>query len=163
MNRYILTCLLLTGSFLNSWGQLRATRQALVNGGNVISNSQLSMSVSLGEMATQTLKGPTLTLTQGFQQPATLVSSSIRPEGVPTTTYALFPNPTSSHAWLEVMGEFSKPEIFLTDVLGRPVARAQGEGPGRFYMDLRALPSGLYLVHVVQGATTRKVLRIRRN
>jgi hypothetical protein len=148
--------------------QLSLERQVLATGGKLLTGTTLITSATLGEAATLTLKSQNLTLTQGFQQPSTLIGTPIAETLTAESTMTVFPNPTSGEVSIWVEGNQEKHlNISLTDMLGRPVAREvtvlEGEGRQRFILDLTSLPSGLYLVSFFSGnGEFREVVKVEK-
>ncbi|MDB4286326.1 T9SS type A sorting domain-containing protein [bacterium] len=138
-------------SFLPVQAQLSLERQVLAAGGDVMRGNTLVTSATLGETATLTLSSQNLTLTQGFQQPWTLVGTPVEETLRSESFTAVYPNPTSGEVTVDINGISDEDvHILLTDILGRPVAEEihvyKGEDLRRCTLDLTSLPSGFYLV-----------------
>jgi hypothetical protein len=107
-----------------SHGQISMAPSVIGAGGGYAENEDISLSWTLGELATSTLTGGDLMLTQGFQQPFTL-GTGVRPPAA-DWLISVYPNPLSEK--LRIRFDIESPEEFLLeiqDVTGRLIRQIQ--------------------------------------
>lgn len=150
MLKIILSILWLSGCYLLSAQSLE--RQVLGTIGGYWEGSQVHLSYTGGEVATETLSG-TITLTQGFQQTTEDEITAIDPIKLIAVDYRLFPNPTAGPTHL-VLSSDQPLQLHwaLVDGLGRtlrqsatPVSLIGGQ-ESEVGLDLSDLPAGIYHV-----------------
>ncbi len=122
-------------------------RQAIASAGNTLTNGNISLDFTIGEVAVTTLTTSDLILTQGFHQ-GELMTTSV--DGLPVSvTYKIYPNPTKDKLWLEMTGEALDFYVLLYNELGQPLSvtkrHVQGIGQWQGNFDLSKLSAGLYL------------------
>ncbi|MFK7925665.1 MAG: hypothetical protein AB8H47_27190 [Bacteroidia bacterium] len=150
MSKIIICMLWLSGAYLLSAQSLE--RQVLGTVGGYFEGSQVHLSYTGGEVATETLSG-TLTLTQGFQQATEDEITAIDPTQLVAVDYRLFPNPTEGPTHLVLSSDQSlQLHWSLVDGLGRtlrqsatPVSLVAGQ-EREVDLDLSDLPAGIYHV-----------------
>lgn len=133
-------------------------------GGN-LSNANVSLSFTAGEVAVTTLQGTSLILTQGFQQPFELdVAGAVNDLSVNWTVQA-YPNPVFDY--LTIRFELDKPiEIIIdvTDILGRTqiLMNRSMITPGETReLDFTGLSNGIYIMHLTTpDRKTRQTFKI---
>ncbi|NOY38018.1 MAG: T9SS type A sorting domain-containing protein, partial [Chlorobi bacterium] len=130
--------------------------------GAYLSNGNVSVSFTLGEVAVTTLRGSNLILTQGFQQPFELdVGTAVQNLPVNWAVEA-YPNPVTEY--LNIRFSLEKEEDFIlqvTDLSGRKliVKRLFRVAPGQVeQLDLTGFSPGIYLVSVT--SSDRKIMRM---
>lgn len=105
------------------------------------------MSYSVGESIIQTGSNPTITLTQGFQQPDELLGTFTDPF-LGTLDFRLYPSPTLGDLVLEV--DSDQPmhlEVVFSDMRGRQVGPSvnwQVHGVSQRQLDVRHFAAGTY-------------------
>ena len=135
--------------------------QAVNSGGTFHQNATGSISWSLGEVATQTLKAGDYIITQGFQQSKLTLTSVFERPGYISLVKA-YPNPTSDFIYLEVDGEVNDLNYAVYDMNGKLLASGQfEENPTR--VSFANFGSGLYFVRITKGNLEVKTLRVVKN
>ena len=103
-----------------------------------------------------------------FRGPRFVLWFQQRPTGTANAALAanlrLYPNPPTSTATVELAGATGPVELTLTNVLGQVLLRRTATpraGALRELLDLRELPTGVYLLHVgtATGYATQRLLR----
>lgn len=141
-------CLLCLGGL---FGQLQIERQVIASAGNYTIADSLSLSSTLGEVATLTYSGDDVQLTQGFQQTRQVISTTIElGSGVGVD---LYPNPARGFATLQIETPSNLDLRFdLVDISGRLISSQEQQLEAATYrhtIDLSNLPSGTYFVKIV--------------
>lgn len=115
-----------------------------------------SLDWTLGEVVVETFSQTPYILTQGFHQPDLGIVSSWHDPDIQVDIKA-FPNPTSD--WITVETNDGLPRsVEMIDLTGRLLFRAPLYDNQSLY--LGDLPSGLYLLRVLDGKKIIKVFRI---
>lgn len=124
------------------------------------SNEQLSFTV--GETVIATGSGPSIILTQGFQQPDRLFPDFVHPLGR-ETTFELYPNPAKQSLTLELNTSMAfKLLISFTDMRGRSVLKEQSllvQNQTATDFDVSTLASGAYvmILRLEDGTASRSI------
>ena len=149
MKTRIITIVLLAIAFSLSAQQL--TRTVVSSGGSYLSVGGYTLSATVGEIAVTTLRSENHILTQGFQQPDTIIKVGIKETGLDWSITA-YPNPVSR--FLSIRFDVAEPldlNIEIMDIAGRKQMIRE-----RYYVtrgdvetfDLSGLSRGVYLVRI---------------
>ena len=127
-------------------------QSTLSSQGDVSYGKTMSLSWTLGELATATLATESGFLTEGVQQPLLqIVSISTEEEGfTPTFRVAVLPNPVQDQLNVEIT-PFQEIifSMHLYDANGKIVFKKRNEEKSqRSSIDMSALASGLYFLHI---------------
>lgn len=126
-------------------------RSVIGVGGYSLVKENVVLSFTIGETAVSTLSGPTLIVTEGFQQPGIQKLISGIDEIIFINGLQVYPNPTPDLLHLGIpVDDPLKISAALFDMLGKKVfATDQLELIGNQYqLDLTGLPTGVYLLAV---------------
>ncbi len=150
MKKYIFW-ILLSGVFQSTAQSL--DRTVVASGGTFSQGTGISLSSTVGEIATSTLTAATSILTQGFQQPDGLFVGIVD-AGTGKLSYLAFPNPVHSELTLELnSSKNSELVITLHDMLGRivspPLSQILNAGEAiRVQIDVAHLIPAMYFVRI---------------
>jgi hypothetical protein len=73
-------------------------------------------------------------------------------EAIPNPTFAMFPNPAKEYSYLTFNSGTNR-KISLLDLTGKVLYRTDTNA-NSFQLSLMGVPSGLYLVEVIEGGST---------
>ncbi len=123
----------------------------VASAGDYFTNGTISVSWTLGEVATETIGNGTYTLTQGFQQPNYLVTAVPKYLN-PKFEVSLFPNPVIDMAKLTIKGnENFDLQVNLYDAIGRELFTSKvTAGVAEKEIDMSTYRAGIYFVKVSQ-------------
>ena len=136
----------------------------LAPAGQHISSSTLHMSYTLGEVQIATLSKSGFVLTQGFHQPrANLrITGLVDPE---SSNLRLYPVPAHQQVTLEYdpgTGMAFQTAI-VYNLVGQPLLRFELKaGITRQELDISSLPSGVYLMQLIEEPDRLAILRFQR-
>ena len=134
--------------------------------GDYFSNGTISISWTLGEVATETIGNGTYTLTQGFQQPNYLITAVPKYLN-PKFEVTLYPNPTTDNVKLTLKGnENFDLLVSLYDAIGRELLSSKvTAGTAEKDIDMTSYRAGIYFVKVAQtngeGLKTIQVAKVK--
>jgi len=135
--------------------------QAVVSGGAYHQGSAGSISWSLGEVTTETLKAGDYIITQGFQQ-GRLGLTSVKEIPNLDFTISAYPNPTHDHINIEIIGEITNMHYAVFDINGRAVKSGEIiENPTQ--ISFSDMSSAIYFVRIMQNGQELKTLRVVKN
>lgn len=137
---------------------LLEAQQVVATQGSTFSNSNGTMSFTIGEGVAQTLTTDSKTLTQGFQQSGITVSllSDLDP-GFQITAY---PNPASDILNLKIIREdLGDLQYVVFDLNGIMLVQKKVEAP-ETPIDLKQLAKGMYIIKIREGVTELKSFKI---
>ncbi len=119
---FLFVCILFMITGINA--QVILTPSVISSGGGYGENGNISISWTLGELAVTTLKGESMLLTQGFQQPFD-IGDGIRKDEV-SWDISVYPNPVKDELRIrfniENAGDFL---LEIQDVAGRLIRQEQ--------------------------------------
>lgn len=127
------------------------SRFAIVPYGDFSSNSNVSLSSTLGEVMIKTFTSETLILTQGFQQPLIIsdVGITMVEDGRGIRTY---PNPVLNELQIEITLNVPEDLIFeVFDVIGNRILLKKYDYPGNSFdykMDMSGIETGIYILRI---------------
>lgn len=150
------------GLILTSSQMLMAQElQAVVSGGAYHQGSAGSISWSLGEVATETLKAGDYIITQGFQQ-GRLGLTSVKETPNLDVTISAYPNPTHDYINIEIIGEITNMHYAVFDINGRAVKSGEIiESPTQ--VQFNEMGSAIYFIRIMQHGQELKTLRVVKN
>jgi hypothetical protein len=138
----------------------------VASAGDYFSNGTISISWTLGEVATETIGNGTYTLTQGFQQPDYLVTAVPKYLN-PKFEVTLYPNPATDIVKLTIKGnENFDLLVNLYDAIGRELLTSKVlAGVSEKDIDMSAYRAGIYFVKISQtngeGLKTIQVAKVK--
>ncbi|MDX9848106.1 MAG: T9SS type A sorting domain-containing protein [Tenuifilaceae bacterium] len=133
-------------------------QEVVVSAGSFSKNSSASISWSLGELVTHTLKTNENIITQGFQQTKLTVTSVDEIPGIRMIVSA-FPNPVQENINLKVDGEIDYLKYVVYDLNGRMLHQ------GAFDSNPMVVPfyeykSGIYFIRIVMAGAEIQTFKI---
>lgn len=138
----------------------------VASAGDYFSNGTVSISWTLGEVATETIGNGTYTLTQGFQQPNYLITAV--PKYVnPKFEVTLYPNPTADNVKLTLKGNDNFDLLVsVYDAIGRELLNTKVDaGTGEKEIEMSSYRAGIYFVKISQsngeGLKTIQVAKVK--
>lgn len=150
---------LLVASSLYSYSQ-SISRHVIASDGEWYSNSNGSLSWTIGEISVETYSNIPNVLTQGFQQPDSLMYTAVK-ELNKEFIFSVFPNPTKDFVFIKTnsTNEFS---VKVSDVSGKVIYQ-KGNCFGFEKIDLSEFSSGVYLLAISSNNISTKVKCIKIN
>jgi Secretion system C-terminal sorting domain len=140
----------------------------VASAGDYFSNGTVSISWTLGEVATETIGNGTNILTQGFQQPNyTSVIGAVPTYLNPKFEVSLYPNPSTDYVKLTIKGNDDfELQVSLYDAIGRQLLTSKiAAGVTDKTIDMSSYHSGIYFVKISQtngeGLKTIQVAKIK--
>jgi len=134
-------------------------QQVIATAGSTLSNSNGSMSFTIGEGVTKTFSRGDKAITQGFQQPNLLVSMINEAKDIGFTISA-FPNPTSDIIKLSIdREEVEGLEYMIFDFNGKLLKKKNIE-TSETEVPFLELQNGIYIIKIVDGERELKIFKI---
>ena len=139
----------------------------VASAGDYFTNGTVSISWTLGEVATETIGNGTYTLTQGFQQPNYDGVQAVPKYMNPKFEVTLYPNPATDLVKLTIKGnEDFDLMINLYDAIGRELLTNKVvAGVTEKSIDMSVYRPGIYFVKISQtngeGLKTIQVAKVR--
>jgi len=133
---------------------------AIAASGNHVSGASASLSWTLGELAIQTIENTSSLLTQGFHQ-GELEAVSIEDFYEVFGKIEIYPNPSAHFLYIE--RTYRTPSLFLEliDLSGKSILQKQlRELKGQ--INLEQLSSGIYMLHLSDGAQSHHYITIQK-
>lgn len=130
-------------------------RQVIGSLGNTFTSSNLIVTSTVGEVAVATNSNANIMLTEGYQQAIVTVPSSIN--GLSNfSKLALFPNPTTDIATLDIKANISlSTMVRVLSAEGKLIKQISTQiEPGvssSVLLDMTAEASGVYLIHITSA------------
>ena len=151
--------ILLVASTLYSYSQ-SISRHVIASEGDWYSNSSGSLSWTLGEISVETYSNVPNILTQGFQQPDSLMYTGIN-EFDKEFVFSVSPNPTRDFVFVKTNStkEFN---VKVSDVSGKLIYRIQNCFEFE-KIDLSEFSSGVYLLSISNNKISTKIKCIKIN
>ena len=136
---------------LLAWGGQACTGQAIApelisSSGESYSNSSGSLSWTMGEPVTATDNTGNYYLTQGFQQPSSIVVTAINNPPNVQRSVSVYPNPVTSSIYIQGEGN-EQLQIQLMDMNGKLILSKMLSNSEN-QLDLSAFANGVYLLKV---------------
>lgn len=134
-------------------GQISLDRSVIAAGGAYAENETISLSWTLGELATSTLSGEGLILTQGFQQAMTVGTGLESKEA--EWSVSVYPNPVNEE--LRVRFNIQHSEGFfieIQDVTGRVIYQTQHmlvQAGDEVILNTSGYSTGIYFLKVLSS------------
>jgi hypothetical protein len=120
--------------------------EVIASAGGYSSNSQTSLSWTFGEPITATENTGNYYLTQGFQQPASIVLTAVNNPPSSQSSVSVYPNPVSSSIYIQRDGN-EQLQIHLMDMNGKLILNKMLSSSEN-QLDLSVLANGMYLLKV---------------
>lgn len=132
-------------------------RVVISNGGNTITNNDISLSVTIGEPVTAEISNDDISLIQGMEQSFSMFTLSVIK--ISATELLVYPNPTSST--LEIRSDRYINDITLLDGFGKTIRTEMVHGYQKS-INVDALPAGIYFIQIKEDENfmTTKFLKI---
>jgi hypothetical protein len=116
--------------------------------GASVRTTTIQVDFTVGEVATRTLSGGTVIVTQGFHQGVLVPSGTY---GLSSNVdFRIFPNPVSDELVIELTGQEIALTVLLTDISGRKKENLfqtlHGSGMATCTFDMRPLIAGVYVL-----------------
>jgi hypothetical protein len=129
----------------------------LANGGGSGQTADAQVSWTIGEAFTTTVGAGNVQITQGFQQPALLVTG-IGPDPVSNLVSKVYPNPTQATLYVDLDGQVGSPLVFeLIDAQGRSLwQETHQSAQTTLSFDLSHLAAGNYVLRVSAARAQRQ-------
>ncbi len=124
-------------------------RQVVSSSGTTTRTAQYSLSWTLGEVATTTLKKAPYILTQGFQQANILVSSDVTSDELAQMDLSVFPNPAVDHVQISMRNYREGISLNISDLAGKSVLSKTNISSTET-IDLSSYASGNYQLTLMQ-------------
>ncbi len=123
--------------------------EILTSGGDYLTNNYASMSITLGEVATETISNSNNKLTQGFQQ-ANMFTSSILKTEVNSSYFQVYPNPTNGDIFVHLNNQNIIPVIiYIADLTGKIILEEKCESfENNKKLSLLNLAMGSYFITI---------------
>ncbi len=124
-----------------------STPDIITSGGGYQSNASGSLSFTMGEPLIETGNSPNNYLTQGFQQPNSIIISNVDNVSAPKASVTAYPNPSSSLVYVSSSsGEPLQAE--LVDLAGQMVYKKAISAKDNT-LNLSSLANGVYLLRLL--------------
>ena len=127
------------------------SRHVIASEGDWYSNSNGSLSWTLGEISVETYSNLPNVLTQGFQQPDSLMFTSIN-ELEKDFVFSISPNPTIDFVFIKT-NSIKEFKLKIVDVTGK-IIFAKENCVGHERIDLSQFSSGVYLLSISNSKET---------
>lgn len=134
-------------------------QEVVSTAGNTFTNSNGSMSFTIGEGVTNTLTTGEQTITQGFQQPHLSVSmiNQMRDLGF---TITVFPNPVTDVLTLKIgKDDVLGMQYMFFDLAGKPFNRKNLVNP-ETTIPVEHFRAGVYIIKILEGSKELKSFKI---
>lgn len=134
-------------------------QEVVATAGSTLSNANGSISYTIGEGVTQTLTKGDKTITQGFQQSniSVMAISEKKDSGF---TISAYPNPTNDILNLHIGREDVRGLVYmLIDINGKHIINKNLE-TSETTIQLKELPSGIYIINIYDGVIELKTFKI---
>lgn len=138
--------------------------QVVASAGGYYTNTGAGLSISwtLGEVATSTLTTAEYTVTQGFQQGDLFATAVEKPE-LTKADLKIYPNPATVEFFIEMSAAKGKAWAEVFDITGRKLIKKELnlEENTPFKIPITDLKSGIYMVKVtVESTNATKVIKL---
>lgn len=128
--------------------------------GNHVSGASVSLSWTLGELVIQTIESTSSLLTQGFHQ-GELEVVSIEDFYEVFGKIEIYPNPTAHFLYIERTNRTSSLFLELIDLNGKTILQNQLRDL-KGQINLEQLASGIYMLHLSDGAQRHHYIKIQK-
>lgn len=125
-------------------------------------HASASLSWTTGESQTETYSGSSAMLTQGFHQPAYVITAI--ESAVPDVSVQLYPNPATEFVHLKLtQGASDTYTAVLVDIHGRILRHHRLEGPaGSLKIDLHSLADATYFLRLSGPSNFLQTFRLQK-
>ena len=127
--------------------QTSITPDVIASAGNSYVNATTSLSWTMGEALTETDASSTNYLTQGFQQPASIVITDVITPDSPQGNVSAYPNPFTSTVYLQNNNEGKTLQVELVSMDGK-ILFAKTMTAQQEQFDLSTFSNGIYFLRV---------------
>lgn len=136
-----------------------AQLQVVGSAGTTTISGSGSISWTMGEVATASMEGADLRLTQGFQQGSNLVVTNLNDLESLESDIIAYPNPIINSLTIETKEQTGNIRYNLYTPTGQLLSDGTIESP--FYtMDLSDYPTGNYIVRILKDSTVLKSFNV---
>ena len=155
---YLLMIAISMGGFLFSQS---ISRSVIASAGDYFANGSVSVSWTLGDLATETLSSGSLVLTQGFQQPDTIKGTNSVVPDFPSQGFSIkvYPNPATDYLNVVLQGnDDADLQLQFFDAIGRRLqVSTVYAGSNEATLDIAGYRAGIYFLKVstINGTTIR--------
>lgn len=129
-------------------------REVIGSGGSYMEQSGMSISATIGEAVDDNYITGTLTLLQGFQQPADIVEQTNIEEVTVSVDYKVYPNPVRDQLNVEYQTQ-EKVNLYieLVNTTGKVLIKEKRSisNSGQFSINVASLTNGVYYLVFRQG------------
>lgn len=153
--RYILVVLFLGTSYLGLSQTLE--REVISCGGNTIENTEVTLSITLGQLMHETYSTSDVLLATGMEQQLDLFTLSV--VELVDMKLTLYPNPTASRLYIRSDQYIN--ELNIMNGMGQKVKTIEVDGFTKT-LQVAELPVGIYFIQINQNdtQTTTKFIKI---
>ena len=126
----------------------------IASGGNFMSNQDVSLSATLGELMTETYSKTEIILTQGFQQSRLEVDTRVTDRGS-EWSIMVFPNPVTDELKIDFFGDYrGKISIELFDMKGRKIIHQSMDKSSLrdvYTLGINNIERGIYILKITNS------------
>lgn len=130
------------------------TQELISFSGDTYKSSQISLSWSVGEIATEAYLNNSMSLFQGMQQPLFLkdTATTIKNSLLVDFSLKLFPNPSSGKINIDFASNCEEFDVYIFELSGRLAFQKRYSECSSVTIDLGSQPKGVYFVKVIAGS-----------
>lgn len=141
-------CLILISSFTNYVFAQQLERTVLSPGGNTIQNSEVLLSLTIGEPLSTTQFNSEVILINGMEQPLNLSTATVI--NVTETDLKLYPNPAKST--IHILANRHLSEVLIMDGYGKTIRSVTINGQQKT-INIEEFSAGIYFIQIKQDNT----------
>jgi len=136
-----------------SFAQISVERQVISSTGNLTNTSEIKASSNIGETIIPTFSQTILIVTQGFEQPDTIMTTGI--EDIPMINIFIFPNPAEDFLNIEFQSNWEKEaKVEILNLPGQIILQKTfqlQQGINSFALKVDKISKGVYIVKINMG------------
>ena len=121
-------------------------QNVISSAGDEFSNTNQSITWTLGELSTESYEAATNKFTQGFHQPVLIITALN--DILLADELSIFPNPTAQNLSFRATGYEGGASIFVTNIIGMHVRKFELNDISQS-IDVSTLPDGEYILSVI--------------
>jgi len=121
--------------------------EVFASAGSYFISPNVSLSWTLGEPLSETDLYPSGYLTQGFQQPTSIIVTSVNTINPANDYVSAFPNPFTSSFYVKNNGDGKNLWVELTDMEGKTIFKKNMSAPQEEF-DISSYANGIYFLKV---------------
>ncbi len=129
--------------------------QAITASGNTFSSSNVVLTYSIGEIATETYKTSSLMLSQGFIQPEINVETGYTDPEI-SVDFKVYPVPATSYVFIESEEVRENMVVELYNISGSKLLTAQIT-ENKMQIDLKNLPASEYQLNIISSGQKKLI------